>query len=200
MNNLAGRWAATNEEDVLCGLRASRASTRRSRRCSVRSVLLGRNFVARREDFFACHLPQATCHSRQVWLRPCRAGLRVGPPRSYTEPRRTLGHHPPVDATLSCRGVRGKRRGKGAKFRGNKATIWLRISNLTKKWPENKANLSVALGHGERRPLLQPKNKANWFNRREGMAFGAIIAAMGSPPSTYRAHRCSFRPDRVDPY
>src|SRR5205823_15048843 len=36
-------------------------------------VLLGRNFVARREDFFACHLPQATCHSRQVWLRPCRA-------------------------------------------------------------------------------------------------------------------------------
>jgi len=23
----------------------------------------------------------------------------------YTEPRRTLGRHPPVDATLSCRGV-----------------------------------------------------------------------------------------------
>src|SRR6266516_3033812 len=86
-------------------------------------------------------------------------------------------------ATLSCRGVRGKRRGKGAKFRGNKA------------------NLSVALGHGERRPLLQPKDKANWFNHcREGMAFGAIIATMGSPASTYRAHRCSFRPDRVDPY
>jgi len=72
--------------------------------------------------------------------------------RSYTEPRRTLGHHPPIDATLSCRGVRGKRRGKGAKFRGNKATIWLRMSNLTKKWPENKANLSVALGHGEPLP------------------------------------------------
>src|SRR5438094_9934545 len=43
----------------------------------VPSVLLGRNFVARREDFFACHLPQATCHSRQVWLRPCRARLRL---------------------------------------------------------------------------------------------------------------------------
>src|SRR5947199_9701447 len=39
----------------------------------VPSVLLSRNFVARREDFFACHLPQATCHSRPVWLRPCRA-------------------------------------------------------------------------------------------------------------------------------
>src|SRR5438552_17369736 len=104
-------------------------------------------------------------------------------------------------ATPSCRGVRGKRRGKGAKFRGNKATIWLRMSNLTQKWPENKANLSVPLGHGQRSSPLQPKNKANWFNHcREGMAFGAIIAPMGSPPSTYRAHRCSFRPDRVDPY
>ena len=75
------------------------------------------------------------------------------------------------------------------------------MSNLTQKWPENKANLSVALGHGERSSPLQPKNKANWFNHcREGMAFGAIIAPMGSPASTYRAHRCSFRPDRVDPY
>src|SRR5438093_916838 len=102
--------------------------------------------------------------------------------RSYTEPRRTLGHHPPVDATPSCRGVRGKRRGKGAKFRENKATIWLRMSNLTKPWPENKANLSVPLGHGERSSPLQPKNKANWFNhRREGMAFGAIIALDGQP-------------------
>src|SRR5438094_7740812 len=48
----------------------------------VPSVLLSRNFVERREDFFACHLPQATCHSRQVWLRPCRARLRFWSPQS----------------------------------------------------------------------------------------------------------------------
>src|SRR5438093_8387105 len=59
-----------------------RASTQSPRRYSVRSVLLSRNFVARREDFFACHLPQATCHSRPVWLRPCRARLRLKGPRS----------------------------------------------------------------------------------------------------------------------
>lgn len=29
---------------------------------------------------------------------------------------------------------------------------------------------------------------------------GAIIPSMGSAVSTYKAHRCSFRPDRVDPY
>ena len=29
---------------------------------------------------------------------------------------------------------------KGAKFRGNKANRWFRMSNLTQKWPKNKAN------------------------------------------------------------
>jgi len=32
------------------------------------------------------------------------------------------------------------------------------------------------------------------------VVFGAIITAMNSPPSTFRAHRCSFHPDRQDPY
>ena len=43
----------------LCDLRAFKASTLRSQKFSVRSVLLGQNFVARREDFFV-----ATCHKR----------------------------------------------------------------------------------------------------------------------------------------
>ncbi|MGH9433358.1 MAG: VOC family protein, partial [Terriglobia bacterium] len=34
----------------------------------------------------------------------------------------------------------------------------------------------------------------------ERIVFRVIIARMGHPPSDYRAHRCSFHPDRQDPY
>ena len=56
----------------------------------------------------------------------------------------------------------GKKARKGAKFRGNKATIWFRMSKLTKKWPKNKANRStlakeIAVGYP-----ANPKNKANF--------------------------------------
>jgi len=35
------------------------------------------------------------------------------------------------------------------------------MSKITQKWPKNKANLSVALDHGEHSSPLQPENKAN---------------------------------------
>ncbi|PYU93107.1 MAG: hypothetical protein DMG25_10265 [Acidobacteria bacterium] len=49
----------------------------------------------------------------------------------------------PQSQTSKNRGLRqpGERtREKGANFRGNKATIWFRMSELTQKWPKNKAN------------------------------------------------------------
>src|SRR5216110_1691697 len=74
----------------------------------------------------------------------------------------TLGRHPALRATLSCRGARGKKAQKGAKFRGNKATIWFRMSKLTQKRRKNKANRptlakEIAAGYP-----ANPKNKANF--------------------------------------
>ncbi len=59
-------------------------------------------------------------------------------------------------------GGEGRNAREGAKFRGNKATIWFRISKLTQKWPENKANRptlakEIAAGYP-----ANPKNKANF--------------------------------------
>jgi serine phosphatase RsbU (regulator of sigma subunit) len=39
-----------------------------------------------------------------------------------------------------------------------------------------------------------------WFNARSEEAFGAIIKSMSSTVSAFQAHRCSFHPDRRDPY
>ena len=69
---------------------------------------------------------------------------------------------PALRAALSLPRGRGEKARKGAKFRGNKATIWFRISKLNQNWPKNKANRStlaqeIAVGYS-----ANPKNKANF--------------------------------------
>ena len=52
--------------------------------------------------------------------------------------------------------------GKGVNFGRNKATILFGMSNLTKKWPENKAITSPYADEIEGGCRARPKNKANW--------------------------------------
>ena len=55
--------------------------------------------------------------------------------KGEAEVGRKLAYLTSQHAPLSPRKAR-----KGAKFRGNKATMWFRMSDLTQKWPKNKAN------------------------------------------------------------
>ena len=77
--------------------------------------------------------------------------------------RRTLEPSPALRAALSCQGGEGKKARKGAKFRGNKATIWFRMSELTQKWPKNKANRSTLAKEMAAGYPANPKNKANFW-------------------------------------
>ena len=54
----------------------------------------------------------------------------------------------------------GKKARKGAKFRGNKATIWFRMSKLTQNSQKNKANRNAFLPAAVGTLPLRRENKA----------------------------------------
>ena len=69
-------------------------------------------------------------------LRTGESGVRKG------ESDRVSGTNVGSSGRLDCRRAREKRE-KRANFRGNKATMWFRMSHLIQKWPKNKANLAA---------------------------------------------------------
>src|SRR5207249_1610422 len=61
---------------------------------------------------------------------------------------------------LDCRRAREKRE-KRANFRGNKATMWFRMSHLIQKWPKNKANFWFISPRAQQAIPVRRENKAN---------------------------------------
>ena len=89
-------------------------------------------------------------------------GLRTGESgaRKGESECRVSGTNVGSSGRLDCRRAREKRE-KRANFRGNKATMWFRMSHLIQKWPKNKANFWF-ISHGAQQAMpVRRENKAN---------------------------------------
>ena len=83
-------------------------------------------------------------------------------------------------ASLAFRPHGGGRVRKGVNFGRNKATILFGMSNLTKKWLENKAIASPSADETERGRWARPKNKANLSEAAEDRVG---LAGLVTPPA-----------------
>ena len=103
----------------------------------------------------------------------------------------------PIRASLSdepvCATPSPERRKKGAVFGGNKANRWFRMSNLSQKWPKNKANpfgprqglwvsasSSVIVGrHQLGPPVFNYSSTPTRFLTRRGPSFEPVSSSIG---------------------
>src|SRR6266571_539907 len=84
---------------------------------------------------------------------------RIGSPEGRIGSR-VSGTNVGSSGRLDCRRAREKRE-KRANSRGNKATMWFRMSHLIQKWPKNKANFWFISPRAQQAMPLRRENKAN---------------------------------------
>ena len=95
--------------------------------------------------------------------------------------------------TSQCARRRARKAQKGVIFRGNKANRWFRMSNLSQKWPKNKANpfgprqglwvsasSSVIVGrHQLGPPVFNYSSTPTRFLTRRGPSFEPVSSSIG---------------------